>query len=1150
MRPLIYTVFILITSFVFGQGCYIDVSPTFNNICAADSFNLSAQLYATNTPVLFSGDTLPLGWSEGTSTLLPSLSVGTNCNPHPNGFSNVQFRSLETDSIQINCTGAKLHFDFATGNDELTINPGCDATDIVNEGVYIDISINGGSTYTPFKYIRPDGVIFDLGSSPNITTNYAMSHFLETFRDITIDLPDSLVNETIKLHFHQDVSSGIDYDLFFITNIAFSGAGTNCNTSNPYTLVWNNGLTNTSNTSVLIHSDSIIQAFGLDVLGDTICESLPLVFNFLDQPVLNIVQTQVNLPCPNSTVTINLEFQNAKEPYSFTQNGTYNPADSTFSFDVVNIADTSYFFHLSAMDSCGNVFSDSVLINAPNYFPPTLFLNADTVNLSGCPNANFTIILDSINYFGNYPSITFNNISSGSQFDFGGTLSPGDTSYVFVQAIDQCNSTTIDSVLFIKDPYQPTQAIVHTVVNDSTICSNNLIPVKIDSIIGGIAPLIIYSTTDNSSTYNYPANVGDTLYMKENLVNQAGGYYNIKIKDACYQNTTQNFPLPHINWYNTYDFDFSFLENVGLNNGIVILDSVSGVNYSLYDCNSMTTIPTPNGISNYIIDTLDNFALIATNQTCMDTSDCFTIDYQSDCNFYITTNSNLICVNDSAIVDFYDVDLNILDQETFNNTQLPSGWTANTSYYDLNSTCTSHPLGYNFIKFNSSYSTLTHLTTKTYNIPCGNAAISFELQHLFGIAAWPSPCQGPFKRNEGLIVEYSSDNGNTWDFIKYIYPDGSTLDSVDNHYFNNIQYPNNPLATWTSYYFPIPEVFNNSSVQFRFTPNSSSSTSAKHYFLTNFKVFNTGSPCSSNYNFVWNNGVQNQPTIAIPVNGNTPIYAEVYDTNNNYLCTTDTLVIDNYPNIIDFLIFHYDTVQNCPDEIITFDIGAYAGGITPYNFNFLAQDSTTTFFVQDTSLSNGHYAFPVTMTDGCGITKTKHFSFTVDNYYTTDSIITGIDLNQGTYGIVYADTAGVDQIQWVNCDSSYAAVAQQFNTIPFEFPYEGNFAMIVETAGCIDTTNCYASNTANPNPNAGLSPSKIDNITVSPNPFKEKLIVEHGQHLIQQVSLVNAAGQLMNISPQYKEGIFEISTQHLAPGSYLLFLSTATESRVIKLIKL
>lgn len=204
MKSILLTAFLAFSSFLYSQGCYIEVTPLHYGTCTGSTLNLSANIYTTTTPVQFTGDTLPFNWVDGPFYMFPdSVAIGPNCTPHPNGYSSARFRGLTTDTFQIDCTGAKLHFDLATGNEDIVNNPNCDAVDMATEGLYIDFSIDNGNTYHPFKYIRPDGVIFDNDLTQSFFPNYNGWLHFENWRNVTIDLPDSLANETVKFQLSQ-----------------------------------------------------------------------------------------------------------------------------------------------------------------------------------------------------------------------------------------------------------------------------------------------------------------------------------------------------------------------------------------------------------------------------------------------------------------------------------------------------------------------------------------------------------------------------------------------------------------------------------------------------------------------------------------------------------------------------------------------------------------------------------------------------------------------------------------------------------------------------------------------------------------------------------------------------------------------------------
>lgn len=1153
MRPLIFSVFILLNTLVFGQGCYIDLNTSSTKICSPSNVEINASVYSSTTSAFNSlNDTLTTLWNFD----LPQTFQGNSCNPHPMNYQTILFNGeyntttsavshITSDSIYVACTDAKLHFDLAVGLGDFF--SGCDGADGQTEGLLLEYSNDGGISWIGFKYLRPDGVIYDVPTTnppPAIPYGYT---FYETWKSITIDLPNNTLNSYIKIRFSQNQTSGQNSDYHLLSNLCFTGIGiTNTCTNTPYTLQWNTGQQNLDTIQTYIaDTNTFVQAFALDINNDTVCASLPISFTFPDSLVFDIQQTNLTAYCPEQNLQLNFsELDGGERPYTFSYPGVFTPhLNNKFTYDQPYITDTSAYFVLTVTDNCGMSASDSVLIQGPSYQETEFFLSPDSTIVLDCPTAYTTFQLDSIHTNYGNPYISTNGLNLGNNtYKYGQYMSPGDSSYFTIETQDNCGYTYKDSVLIYKQVNSPIEVFVSETPN-SILCFSDTFELTVDSIIGGIAPYQISSPHAVAQNGNvFTATKGSLSFS---------GNFKLEIQDACNSNYTEIISYKQVNWNNTYNLTTSIVENLSIGAPVFIMNTLSDINYSLLDCsNNMSLIPTPNGISQYALDTMETYAIAAEYFGCRDTSVCIGLGLgnSNSCNNFLLADDYVICPNDSTTVSLFTNNLPLLHQETFPTNQLPTGWSINSSTYTINdNTCVPHPEGFNYIHFNG---TGTSITTPNLPINCGNIALSFDLQA--GYQGAPSPCEGPDLKNEGIIVEYSTDNGVNWNFVNYIYPTGILSNTIDSSYAS-VYSPGGStsnLLNWIGFYLPINSNFTNQNIKFRFTELSSTSYTHDYYSLTNFKVYGLGSSCSNSFNIQWNNGIQNQNSISVQVNDTTEVYADIFDINNNFLCSTDTLTLVNYLNNLDFNIVQTDSVINCNNEILTFSVNSAYGGKAPYVFNFLNQDSTTNFQFSDSNFVPASYTYPITITDQCNYTTDKNVSFYVSPYYFTDDIITNVDLSHGSYGILYADTAGVDQVQWIDCDSSFLPVASQFNTIPFEFPYEGNFALIIETAGCIDTTDCYQSNGYSSNPNAGLLDKILDQIVVSPNPFTDKLVIESFNQEILQIHLTNATGQYIDIHPTRKEGVIEINSSGLAAGSYFLNISAGSEIKVFKLIKL
>lgn len=138
-----------------NSQCNISIDATTLSINCGDTVNLSAQVFAS-APVLsedFNSGTLSAGWNSS----IP-VNYANPCGPTLDGTpaawmgSNVFPRVLTTVGFDVSC-GALVCFDLDFANDENSVD--CEDPDQVDEGVYFEYSVDGGTTWNTIFYFEP-----------------------------------------------------------------------------------------------------------------------------------------------------------------------------------------------------------------------------------------------------------------------------------------------------------------------------------------------------------------------------------------------------------------------------------------------------------------------------------------------------------------------------------------------------------------------------------------------------------------------------------------------------------------------------------------------------------------------------------------------------------------------------------------------------------------------------------------------------------------------------------------------------------------------------------------------------------------------------------------------------------------------------------
>lgn len=523
--------------------------------------------------------------------------------------------------------------------------------------------------------------------------------------------------------------------------------------------------------------------------------------------------------------------------------------------------------------------------------------------------------------------------------------------------------------------------------------------------------------------------------------------------------------------------------------------------------------------------------------------------YAQSCNLSISSYDDSVCYNTSTtiIADLEEIQA----FEYFNNQMISNGWTLNyTPLY--NSSCfNAHPQGLNHIifTFNSSNPPILISPAITTDY-CSNASISFDLTA--GYQSEINPCEGPDQMSEGIIVEYSLDFGTTYTLLKYIDPLGTVHNSISTSTSITIGgYQNTPLNIgWLNYTFEVPNSSNNT-VTFRISQNSSSGSGFDVYGLANIKLLGT-SNCATQgvYNVSWTTGQLNVDTITPTLLQDT--YYQAYATNNlgDTVCTSSPLLV-NVRQQDSLSVDFYDSAFNvsCYYGTVDIDFASIYDGAPPYSVAFENQSFNDTILLlnlDSLSIDTTNY-YNVSVTDMCGSTISDSIEI-VYNYPipNINDIILGINPTLGNYGTVYYLNIPGVSYQWLYCDNNYNPATQpSFNQDSLLFPYPGEFALLVNYNGCVDTTMCFDATMAN------LEENAFNSIDIYPNPYTNTLSIDHLDMMNIEITLYNILGEKILSKRTKGSKSSQLDTSTLTPGVYLLELLDAQgqQKHVYRLVK-
>lgn len=142
-----------------------------------------------------------------------------------------------------------------------------------------------------------------------------------------------------------------------------------------------------------------------------------------------------------------------------------------------------------------------------------------------------------------------------------------------------------------------------------------------------------------------------------------------------------------------------------------------------------------------------------------------------------------------------------------------------------------------------------------------------------------------------------------------------------------------------------------------------------------------------------------------------------------------------------------------------------------------------------------------------------------------------------TSGYIESDQVGATAYQWLNCDSNMIVIAGQNNQQYFP-PSSGNYAVIVDLNGCIDTSSCGYFTSVDINEHASIQ------YNIYPNPVADKLTVNSVQ-MPDQLIISDLTGRVVLSVVQTREA----NTETLASGNYLLTIIEGNQVHVTRFIK-
>jgi gliding motility-associated-like protein len=359
-----FLILLMISNSAYNQFCYITVNPLDTTICPGDSVPIVAfgSLIGSGQAFNFNTGTFPSGWSS-TGTSFFSSPCGPSLDGTPYYWAataGATTPTVTTAAFDINCPGGTITFDMVFS---LQGGPApCEGPDEGNEGVALQYSTDGGSTWVTIQYYQPDGQILP-AINPNSTPGQAppggVTQFT-TWNNYTVPIPPAANTPSTMFRWIQPLSTSAANDNWGLDNIVINATGGNCNTS--VVLVWSNGLTGTNNTLYPI-ADSTFTVSVYDTNGVFQCISSQVTIHLYNDVLNYNLQDYAYSYCPTTNPSVQVtNIVGAIPPYSVNWTNIPTSTNNPYTLSTGGAEHDTITYHVTITDGCGFNRQDSVIL--------------------------------------------------------------------------------------------------------------------------------------------------------------------------------------------------------------------------------------------------------------------------------------------------------------------------------------------------------------------------------------------------------------------------------------------------------------------------------------------------------------------------------------------------------------------------------------------------------------------------------------------------------------------------------------------------------------------------------------------------------------------------------------------------------------------
>jgi gliding motility-associated-like protein len=274
---------------------------------------------------------------------------------------------------------------------------------------------------------------------------------------------------------------------------------------------------------------------------------------------------------------------------------------------------------------------------------------------------------------------------------------------------------------------------------------------------------------------------------------------------------------------------------------------------------------------------------------------------QCNVNVSAAPSTTITCGQSVTLSAFGQSSGTVMLSENFNSGGFGPGWGSTPGAVNFSNPCSSGGVdGTPHAWMDNNTTEPRTLTSTSYNLTSATAGVTICFDLLYAIQGNAAPCEGPDEPDEGVYLQYSTDNGSTWQTIHYFDPNGGDDPS---------------LTSWHNWCFAVPAAAITSNTIFHWYQDVGSGADYDHWGIDNVQIYQN----DVNGHLVWlhdsyDYGVGNpggpDPTPVAPTT--TTTYTAQLTTGTGTVCT-ETITITVVPPVYNVTV-NATPASLCPGD--------------------------------------------------------------------------------------------------------------------------------------------------------------------------------------------------------------------------------------------